>query len=157
MTNRDEVAKRVAERLGFNQFAELLTEKDCWSGRMWDALISSEMRLAEAQDAFLDREEDFEALQDDLKKAEMRVGELQEALREIEVRTRPNGERFEEWLASKPPSYASHYKIAMESWLAALSVKGRSKPQTNCLACDAPTEMALCDACFAKAEADRKP
>ncbi len=65
--------------------------------------------------------------------------------------------RFEEWLASKPPSYASHYKIALESWLAALSVKGRSKPQTNCLVCDAPTEMALCDACFAKAEADRKP
>ena len=47
MTDRESVAREVAQKLNFNEFAELLQDTTCWSGRMWDALISSELHNLE--------------------------------------------------------------------------------------------------------------
>ena len=84
MTKRDEVAKRVAERLrdGFDPHVSY--------DKVWDALISSEMRVEELAEISLGRQKELFRLaaekNDEWKRAELaeaRVEELQEALRRI--------------------------------------------------------------------------
>ena len=95
MTTKDEVARRVAERLGLTITYE---EDGTFAARddyqvLWDALISSEMRVEELNFELQKRDKcayigplrdcPTHGESERLQKAEARVGKLQEELREI--------------------------------------------------------------------------
>ncbi len=84
MTTKDEVARRVAERLGLNLLVTPLTIPLIDPLTMWDALISSEMRVEDAIALADENNQKWLDAKLHADMAEVRVSHLEEALHEAE-------------------------------------------------------------------------